>query len=101
MTVRTTFAAVLVAGLAVAAAPANAAEPRTYQAWGHTFEAPDQLSAQIVLPAGRVGTRVTAAPVAPARAYTAGGTVAAREFAPAEATRTLNVWGARLDAPTR
>lgn len=97
MTVRTTLTAVLAAGLTLVAAHA-AAEPRTYQAWGHTFEVADQLPSVTVLPKERAGARVTAAPVAPKRAYTAGGIV---EPIPAEANRTLNVWGARLDAPTR
>ncbi|KQP31879.1 hypothetical protein ASF49_10675 [Methylobacterium sp. Leaf104] len=98
MTVRSTHAAVLAAGLGLVAAHANAAEPRTYQAWGHTFVAADQHPDETVLPTEGAGARVTAAPVAPKRAYTSGGTV---EPIRVEASRTLNVWGARLDAAAR
>ncbi|MGY2050245.1 hypothetical protein [Methylobacterium sp. JK268] len=92
MTTRTTALALALLGGATLAAPAQAQQ--TFKAWNFEFLVPGQ---PVAIPAPR---RVEALP-AP-RTFTSSDGVlrGAAEPAPAE-HRTLNVWGARIDVPTR
>src|SRR3569623_1655112 len=100
MTVRSTFAAAAVASIAAYSAPASAQEVRTFDAWGHTFNVPGSQSVEFVATAAR-HDGVTTGSVAPKRAYAsvrAGATAESASVAN-QPTRTINVWGARVDAP--
>jgi hypothetical protein len=101
MTVRSALAAAAVAAsLATIAAPALAQETQTFEAWGHTFNVPgSHLSVPAAAPRDRdVEAKASATP---GRAYASGlaGSVANATAGDRQATRTINVWGARLDAP--
>ena len=88
MTVRSTLTATaIVAGITLLAAPAGAGEARTFEAWGHSFTVTDAQAA-----------RRADLSTAPRHAYTS----ALAADAPAAGTRvvrTLNIWGARIEAP--
>ncbi|GJE45342.1 hypothetical protein [Methylobacterium soli] len=107
MRVRSAFAAAVVAAsIAAASVPAAAQEVQTFDAWGHTFNVPGARSAV----AGAATARKDAVPrkeavlatgsVAPRHAYASARAGAASENAAVvhEAPRTINVWGARVDA---
>ncbi|KAB1072276.1 hypothetical protein [Methylobacterium planeticum] len=109
MHVRSASAAALVAlSLGALAAPARAGEANTFDAstvdastfdaWGHRFQVPGTQRglARSATPSRDVGSTGS---VAVPSGYTSGGSAAAS--APVEARRTLNVWGARIDAPAR
>ncbi|WP_336492533.1 hypothetical protein [Methylobacterium nigriterrae] len=103
MTVRSAFAAAAVAAsLAAFAAPASAQEVQSFGAWGHTFNVPGSQSAVVAVAATRNNAVLTTGSIAPKRAYAsarAGAPVESAVAAHGQAARTLNVWGARVDAP--
>lgn len=101
MTVRSAFTvAAVAASIAAFAAPTSAQEVRTFDAWGHIFNVPGSQSAVVVAAAARNDV-VTTGSVAPRHAYAsvkAGAAAESASFAD-QASRTINVWGARVDAP--
>ena len=103
MTVRSAFAAAAVAAsIAAFAAPASAQEVQTFDAWGHTFNVPGSQSAVLAPAVARNDAVLTTGSIAPKRAYASARAGSAVENAAAvrvQATRTINVWGARVDAP--
>jgi hypothetical protein len=103
MTVRSAFAAAAVAAsIAAFAAPATAQEVQTFDAWGHTFNVPGSQSAVLAAVAARNDAVLITGSIAPKRAYASARAGSAVENAAAvrvQATRTINVWGARVDAP--
>src|SRR4051812_43011248 len=113
MRVRSAFAAAVVAAsIAAASAPASAQEAQTFDAWGHTFNVPGSRSAvagaaaarkdavQRQAPVQRHDSVLATGSVAPRHAYASARAGAASENAAVvhEAPRTINVWGARVDA---
>jgi hypothetical protein len=103
MTVRSAFAAAVVAAsVATFAAPASAQEVQIFDAWGHTFNVPGSQSAGVAAAAARNDAVLTTGSIAPRHAYAsvkAGAAVENAAAAHVQATRTINVWGARVDAP--
>lgn len=98
MNTRFSAAALIAAGLVSFASPSSAQEVRTFSAWGHEFIVPGSLSAA---PAEHGAARAATSTSSARRAYTSAGAAAVSE-APAarpQATRTINVWGARLTVP--
>jgi hypothetical protein len=91
MTYRTTALAA-VALAALAATPASARQ--TFNAWGHVFNVPGSAAQVSEVPAPRAFNALNAAG---SGAYY----LVDRQAAPAREQRTLNVWGARIDAPAR
>lgn len=101
MTVRSTFAAVVLAtSLATIAAPALAQQAQTFEAWGHTFNVPgSHLGVPSAAHRGR--NAEAKASVSPGQSYASGlagsgtnGTAVDRQ-----APRRINVWGSWVDAP--
>ncbi|GEP08096.1 hypothetical protein [Methylobacterium oxalidis] len=102
MTVRSAIAAAAVAvSIASVAAPASAQEVRSFDAWGHSFNVPGSQSAAVAVGV-RGATVLTTGSIAPERAYASAKSVDENAAAAdVQATRTLDVWGARVDAPVR
>lgn len=91
MTARSALtAAAIAAGITLPAAPAGAGEVRAFEAWGHSF----------TVTAAQAANRADLS-TAPRHAYTSALAVDAAEAsaAGARAVRTLNIWGARIEAP--
>ena len=97
MITRSTFiTAAILAGVAATTAPAKADPTRTFDAWGHRFTVPGTQATVTAAPANEA----TTASLAPRRSYAsakAGNDNTGSASEPA--IRTLDVWGARVDAP--
>ncbi|MCE4226403.1 hypothetical protein HCU64_21895 [Methylobacterium sp. C25] len=91
----TALAAIALAALA--ATPARAQQ--TFDAWGHTFEVPGRVAQVSEVPAPRAFNALNAAGTG--AYYLVDRQAVPAAAAPAQEQGTLNVWGARIDAPAR
>ncbi|KAA0125824.1 hypothetical protein CIW48_01620 [Methylobacterium sp. P1-11] len=102
MTVRTILGIMAVA--ITSAIPAAAEDGRSFEAWGHTFDVPGAQSGKAYVAAPRQhAVRVTPSH-SPRHAYASGNAgrpLQSEAIVPAPASRTINVWGARLEVPAR
>lgn len=98
MTTRSTFITGAILTLVVAAiVPAKAEPARSFDAWGHRFTVP---GTQATLIASATNSPNTAS-IAPKRSYASAKASAETVDAPSKPSiRTLNIWGARVDAPS-
>ncbi|BAU94097.1 MULTISPECIES: hypothetical protein [Methylobacteriaceae] len=104
MSTPTTVAFAIASALAATTLPAAAQESRTFAAWGHEFIRPEAGH-----PVGAPSTSRSGEGAVPLRskgrgtAYTSSSErppITASE-AQTTATRTINVWGARIEVPAR
>lgn len=90
----------IMAGLATFAGPVSAQPAQTFEAWGHTYIVPgSQIGVVSTTPdlATAVHGRVL---VASKSTYASAKAAASNSIAtPVQKTRTINVWGARIDSP--
>ncbi|GLS44915.1 hypothetical protein [Methylobacterium brachythecii] len=91
----TAFAAFTLAALA--ATPASAQQ--TFNAWGHVFDVPGSATQVSDVPAPRAFNALNAR--GSDAYYLVDRRAAPVVAAPVQEQRTLNVWGARIDAPAR
>ncbi|CAA2101918.1 hypothetical protein MBUL_01421 [Methylobacterium bullatum] len=93
----TLITATILAGIAAAIVPASAEPARSFDAWGHRFTVPG-TEETVTAPATNPSNTAS---IAPKRSYTSAKAGEENAHAvPAPATRTLNVWGARVNVPT-
>ena len=93
-------AALIALGLGVLATPAFAQESPTFNAWGHEFHVPGARPDSVARAVPSRIDALTTGSVNIPRAYTSVEADGETPFAaPPSAVRTINVWGARLDAP--
>ena len=97
MTTRSTFITGAILTLVVAAiVPAKAEPARSFDAWGHRFTV-HGTQATVTAPATKSPNTDF---IAPKRSYASAKASAEAVDAPSERSiRTLNIWGARVDAP--
>jgi hypothetical protein len=95
--------AVLIAlSLGTFAAPASAQAAQTFNAWGHEFIVPGSQSSAVAASAVRDSDGLATGSITAPRAYTSakvGDAFNAGFDARPQSARTINVWGARIDAP--
>lgn len=92
--------ALIAFGLGVLATPAFAQEIPTFNAWGHEFHVPGARPGSVARAVPSGNDVLTTGSVNIPRAYTSGEADGVTPFAALpSADRTINVWGARLDAP--
>ena len=101
MTIRTaSAAAIIAASVAALAAPASAQEVQSFKAWGHVFNVPGAQPV-VVAAADAHDAAQTTGSIATERAYAsvkAGLPAENASLAHERSARTINVWGARIDA---
>lgn len=98
MTASSTFiTATILAGVTAAIVPAKAEPARSFDAWGHRFTVPGTQAAATA-PSTNESTTASLTPKRSYASAKAGNENAGSASEPA--IRTLNVWGARVDAPT-
>lgn len=101
MTIRSALAICAVTtGIATFAGPVSAQQVQTFEAWGHIYIVPgSEIGAPSTGPDLNTAVHDRGS-IAPERAYASAKTAASNSIVtPVQKTRTINVWGARIDAP--
>ncbi|WP_336488371.1 hypothetical protein [Methylobacterium nigriterrae] len=102
MTIRSASAALLALGLGGSVAPADAQQIGASNVQGHAYWVPGQQAIGLVRSAGRSQDVVSTGSIdGPLRYTSAGGQGVDTRDATQQVGRTINVWGARIDAPVQ
>lgn len=99
MTIRSALAiTAIMTGLSAFTGPVSAQQVQTFDAWGHTYIVPGSQRGAVSMAPDLDTTVHGRGSIAPERAYASAKAAASNTIVtPVQTTRTINVWGARID----